>query len=123
MIDAKVANAMTETKSAIRCHLCKATSKESNNSDKMKEQTIDTSSWKCFECLLHIGYKLGIHKWQARGDTDKDIMKQRKSLIQKAFESELHLNIDYPKPEFGSSNDGNTARRFFENCFWEQIKL
>lgn len=126
MIDGKVANAVTDTKSAMRCHLCKATSKEFNNIDKMVELRIERSGLKfglatlhawirSFECLLHIGYKLGIHKWHARGDEDKDIVKERKSLIREAFKSELHLNVDCPKPGFGSSNDGNTARRFFEN--------
>ena len=50
-----------------------------------------------------------------RGEKHQEIIKERKSLIQKAFKSELHLNIDCPKPGFGSSNDCNTARRFFEN--------
>ena len=50
-----------------------------------------------------------------RGEKHQEIIKERKSLIQRAFKSELHLNIDCPKPGFGSSNDGNTARRFFEN--------
>ena len=73
MIDNKVANAVTETKSSMRCHLCKATSKEFNDIKKMKKREIDENSLRfglstlhkwipCFETLLHIGYKLRIHK-------------------------------------------------------------
>ena len=42
-------------------------------------------------------------------------MKENKAKIQERFKKELHLNVDQPKVGFGSSNDGNTARRFFEN--------
>lgn len=40
-------------------------------------------------------------------------MKDRKTKIQDDFRKRLGLLIDVPKPGFGSSNDGNTARRFF----------
>lgn len=39
----------------------------------------------------------------------------RKRIIQKRFRSKLGLNIDRPKPGYGSTNDGNTTWRFFEN--------
>lgn len=42
-------------------------------------------------------------------------MKDRKKNIQDDFRKRLGLLIDVPKPGFGSSNDGNTARRFFKN--------
>ncbi|XP_071580634.1 uncharacterized protein [Temnothorax nylanderi] len=32
-----------------------------------------------------------------------------------SFKKELGLIVDKPKPGYGSTNDGNTARRFFEN--------
>lgn len=43
------------------------------------------------------------------------MMEKRKKEIQDKFLKEMALRIDFPKPGFGSSNDGNTARRFFEN--------
>lgn len=43
-------------------------------------------------------------------------VEERKLNIQKLFKSELGLIVDVPKPGFGSSNDGNTARRFFRNA-------
>lgn len=43
------------------------------------------------------------------------IMKNRKIKIQNEFRERLGLLVDFPKQGFGSSNDGNTARRFFKN--------
>jgi hypothetical protein len=42
-------------------------------------------------------------------------LKQKKLKIQNEFRSRLGLLVDMPKQGFGSSNDGNTARRFFKN--------
>ncbi|XP_076660390.1 uncharacterized protein LOC143363727 [Halictus rubicundus] len=68
-----------------------------------------------FECCLHVSYRLDIKKWQMRTKKDKEIMENRKAIIQKGFRSQLGLVVDCPKPGYGSSNDGNTARRFFHN--------
>lgn len=43
-------------------------------------------------------------------------MKTRKEDIQTQFKTKLGLIVDRPKPGYGSSNDGNTARGFFENA-------
>ncbi|EFN61162.1 hypothetical protein EAG_09608, partial [Camponotus floridanus] len=88
MIDNKVCNA-TDTKSTLRCYLCGATSKDFN--------------------------KLKIKKWQARTEEEKKIMEDCKRIIQKGFRLQLGLIVDRLKPGYGSTNDGNTARRFFEN--------
>lgn len=42
-------------------------------------------------------------------------LKERKIQIQNAFREKLGLIVDIPKPGFGTSNDGNTARRFFKH--------
>lgn len=68
-----------------------------------------------FECCLHLSYKLGIEKWQARKEDVKKVIEERKRVIQKGFSSQLGLVVDRPKPRYGSTNDGNTARRFFEH--------
>lgn len=34
----------------------------------------------------------------------------------KKFKSELTLNVDKPKPGFGSTNDGNIVRNIFKNA-------
>jgi hypothetical protein len=40
---------------------------------------------------------------------------ESKKRIQKDFKSKLGLLVDIPKCGYGTSNDENTARRFFEN--------
>jgi len=110
------------TKSFLRCHLCNATSKDFNNIDLIINKEVNASNmrfgisslhaWiRFFECFLHIGYKLGIGKWQARIEDEKKIIADRKKAIQKRFKDMLGLNVDFPKQRFGSTNDGNTARR------------
>lgn len=125
MIDNKVCNALTETTSAMRCYLCRSTSKDFNDIDKILKQPIIEDHLKfglstlhcwirCFEFLLHLSYKLGICKWQARTEEEKKSVNGRKEHIQIGFKKSLGLNVDKPKAGSGTTNDGNTARRFFE---------
>lgn len=127
MIDGKVCNAVTGTTSAQRCFLCKATSKQFNDIDNIIKMDITTDNlrfgistlhaWiRFFECCLHLSYKLPSEKWQARQEEVKRNVKMRKEEIQTQFKIKLGLIVDRPKPGYGSSNDGNTARRFFENA-------
>ena len=82
MIDGKVVNSITGTKSTMRCYLCSATSKDFNNIDAMIKREVDVSNlrfgisslhaWiRFFEFFLHLGYKLGNKKWQARSEEEK----------------------------------------------------
>lgn len=125
MLDGKVANILSETKSSSKCYICKATPKEMNTT-KVYERIPDTDQYRfglstlhCwirfFECLLHISYRLPFKKWQVKGDDLKEIYEKNKKRIQESFKSRLSLTVDKPKPGFGSSNDGNTARTFFAN--------
>lgn len=125
MVDGKVCNALTDTSSAQKCFICGATPKLMN--DESREYTVNADNlvfglstlhaWiRCFECLLHISYRLDIKKWQARSESDKASVKQRSEDIKKRFKTEMGLIVDKPKPGSGNTNDGNTARRFFE-CF------
>lgn len=68
---------------------------------------------RCFECLLHISYKLDIKKWEARSKEEKTSVKLRSEEIKRKFKIDMGLIVDKPKPGFGFTNDGNTARRFF----------
>lgn len=127
MIDGKLCNAVTENTSTQRCYLCNLTSKDFNNIDKVLKQKVTDESryqfglsslhaWiRFFECLLHLSYKMDIKEWQARGTENKEKVANTKMKIQDLFFKELGLVVDRPKPGFGSTNDGNTARRFFEN--------
>lgn len=67
------------------------------------------------ECILHIAYRLDIKKWRVTAENEKQLMKNAKQRIQKEFREQSGLLIDYPKQGSGTSNDGNTARRFFRD--------
>lgn len=66
------------------------------------------------EFITHIAYNLEFKKIQARG-TDKDTKKITKKKNQSQLKAELSILIDAVKSGSGTSNDGNTARKFFAN--------
>lgn len=126
MVDGKVCNSLTDTKSSMRCYLCKATSKIFNDIEKIISLPLDEEhlefglsplhAWiRFFECCLHLSYKLDIKKWKVSENDEKIKVEERKLEVQKKFRDHLGLIVDQPKQNYGSSNDGNTARRFFEN--------
>lgn len=125
VVDSKICNSITNTSSSMRCYLCQATSKEFNDIDKILQKPINEDhfefeisllqAWiRFFECCLHLSYKLEIKKWQGRKE-DKETVERRKKCIQQQFRDRLGLIVDQPKQGYGSSNYGNTARRFSEN--------
>lgn len=128
MIDGKIRNVVTVTKSNMRCYLCKATSKQFNNLKEILALPVEEENLRfglailhaCIhfmEYFLHLAYKLETKNWQARSKEDKNRVEVRKKEIQQKFKREMGLIIDTPKVGgFGNSNDGNTARRFFSNC-------
>lgn len=127
MIDGKIRNALTENKSTQKCYVCLHGQKDFNNIDLMLAVKCDPRMYqfslpvlhsriRCFEYLLHLAYKLPVKLWQVRNQDDKSLVAKNKKRIQQEFKLELGLIIDQPKPGYGSSNDGNTARRFFENA-------
>ena len=70
-----------------------------------------------FECLLHISYRLPFKKWQARGEENQQILREEKLRVQTEFKNIMGLVVDRPKEGgSGTSNDGNTARRAFQNA-------
>lgn len=126
MIDQKVCNAVSSTTSAQRSYLCGETLKEFNKIDEMLSKDIVVENIRFglstlhalirfFECYLHIPYKLGIGKLKVSTDKEMENVNTRKSEIQETFRKQFGLIVDSPKPGFGSTNDGNTARRFFAN--------
>lgn len=125
MFDGSVANVLSVTNATSRCIVCKATPKEMNLDTVLSKSPIENnyrfglSSLHCwirfFECLLHIAYRLSFQTWQAKGEEHKIILEDTKRKIQTSFKSRMGLIVDKPKPGYGSTNDGNTARRFFNN--------
>lgn len=120
MTDGKVCNALTVIRSTQKCYICGATpstmNEESRNFPGNEERfgfgLSTLHAWiRTFECMLHISYRLDLTKWQVKGENDKAIVKQRSNVIQKEFKSRMGLIVDKPKPGYGNSNDGNTARR------------
>lgn len=126
MVDNKVCNSITHTTSAMRCYICNAKPTEMNdleivhsktcNSDNFSFGISSLHAWiRCFQCLLHISYNMPFKKWTASTPELKKIQCERKQHIQKQFKDKLGLLVDFVKQGWGSSNDGNTARRFFKN--------
>lgn len=125
MIDGKVCNSLTDTSSQV-CYICGVSPKNMNDLENVTKRApkVDTYSFglstlhtwiRFFECLIHISYRLDLKKWQVRGAEEKQILLNRKQHVINRFRNETGLVVDQPKQGFGSSNDGNTARRFFEN--------
>lgn len=126
MVDGKVAQVLSETSSGAVCTICGARPTEMNNLEKVQNKPIDENAYQyglstlhCWirfmELILHVSYNLGFEKWSATTKENKDLKKQKKAYVQRRFREELGLNIDKPKQGTGNSNDGNTARRFFQN--------
>lgn len=69
-----------------------------------------------FEYCLHLSYRVDLKVWQIKGDKLKVAFHNRKKRIQAILWERLGLIVDRPKPGgSGTTNDGNTARRAFEN--------
>lgn len=125
MIDAKICTYLSEARSNASCYLCLAKPTEMNRLDAVASKTMSSGVYEfglsslharinTMECLLHISYRLDFKKWAAREDEHKALLKARKQFIQDKFKDELNLLIDIVKQGSGTTNDGNTARRFFE---------
>lgn len=123
MIDGKVFSVITQSSNQT-CGICGATPKNMNNLEDIYKRTPNKEylkfgvsslhAWiRSLEALLHISYRIPIQKWQVKDKTDKQIVQHRKEEVRSRLRSEMGLLIDIPKPGFGTTNDGNTARRFF----------
>jgi hypothetical protein len=127
MIDGKVANAICNNSSSQVCNICGAKPTEMNDLSKVSCRIVSKfgvtlglsplHAWiRSFELIIHIGYRIDIKKWQVRDASNKKLFSERKKMIQKAFKEKLGLIVDQPKAGgSGTSNDGNTARRAFNN--------
>lgn len=125
MIDGKVCNALTEQKSSTSCNICKATPNQMNDLETVKKLTINEEHYqfglstlhcriRFMECVLHIAYNLDFKKSIAKG-ADKDTKEQKKRNVQDELRTNLGIIVDVVRQGHGSTNDGNTARRFFDN--------
>lgn len=125
MIDSSITNILLDTNATAKCYICETMPKEMNKDDitnkpvKQENFRFEISPLHCwirsFECLLHIAYRLLLKIWQVRGTANKEIFENNKRRIQEKFKNKMGLIVDKPKSGFRSTNDGNTARRFFSN--------
>ena len=85
------------------------------NQETLKFGISPLHAWlRCFECILHIGYRLNVKKWRVVNEIDKTSVANNKKRMQKMFRTKMSLIVDYPKPGgSGNTNDGNTARKVF----------
>ncbi|KAL4718078.1 hypothetical protein ACJJTC_019477 [Scirpophaga incertulas] len=126
MVDAKICTYLSEAKSNAACYICLAKRTEMNDLKQvgLKKNSADMLAFglsslhahiNIMECLLHISYRLDLKKWSVRGKAEQELKDAKKKIIQDRFRSELGLLLDVVKQGHGTTNDGNTARRFFEN--------
>jgi len=91
VIDGKVLNALTNTKSFQACPICNATPKDflMNKNfkyfqfvpilDNLKHGVSPLHSWiRFFEFVLHTGYKISVRKWRITSPEDKILVSERK---------------------------------------------
>lgn len=125
MVDGKTANVFAGQKCTSSCNVCPAKSKDMNNIRLLKSLTANSEMYKfglstlhcwirAMEFMLHIAYNMQFKKSQARGE-DKLIKLAAKKRIQNELKSELGILVDFVRQGVGTTNDGNTARRFFSN--------
>lgn len=125
MIDGKVASIITDTSAASVCNICLAKPSEMNNLSQIYSRPVREDIYKyglsslhmwirCMECVLHISYNMDFQMWSARGP-NKELKAAKKQLTQDEFKHQMGILVDFVKQGYGTSNDGNTARRFFSN--------
>lgn len=126
MVDGKTISAYTG-KSAQTCSICGATPKIMNDLPSLFNRPKDTAQYdfgvsslhsyiRCLEMFLNISYRLKICKWRIykKDSNDLEIFEITKSTVQTQLREKTGLLVDVVKQGFGTSNDGNTATRFFE---------
>lgn len=127
MIDGKVAQVITNTSSTSSCIICKA--KPSQLNDINRPAVLDQEAlslgisplharMRIMEHILHTAYDIS---FGSMGETVRNSevnhgkREEEKKRIQEEFKTKMGLLIDMPKQSYGNTNDGNTARTFFEN--------
>lgn len=127
MVDGKVCNSLTNTNATMKCFICGALPINMNNIENVAQRSMNEEAFsfgisplhariRFYECLLHVAYRLDLKKLQVRGDKSKALVTSRKRSIQDQFRSQLGLLVDFSKQDEGNTNDGNSARKFFNNA-------
>lgn len=125
MIDGKVAQIVTGTTSSSNCVVCGARPTQMNDLTAVMVSPANEDAlqlgmsplhvrMKCMEYLLHLAYNLPFKAWRTDKFTQQ-IKEETKMSIQNEFRERTGLLVDFVKQGSGTSNTGNTARRFFED--------
>lgn len=131
MIDGKVANAVTDTLSTWKCNICGKNSSAFHGASDDSPINKDALKFglsplhariRFMEYCLHLAYDikyrqtLGNENKSVRNNKEMNNMRlEEKKRIQDEFKKEFGLIIDQVMFGYGSSNTGNTARRFFDD--------
>ncbi|XP_023313389.1 uncharacterized protein LOC111693276 [Trichogramma pretiosum] len=126
MVDGKVLCALTKTSSQ-SCWVCEATPSQFKDIDAVLRRPVKEESLKYgfpvlhakirfMECVLHVAYRLVFKEphWRVE-QKNQGIMNEHKKYIQDGLFGTLNVKVDHPTPGSGNTNNGNTARKFFEN--------
>ncbi|BES91384.1 Hypothetical protein NTJ_04193 [Nesidiocoris tenuis] len=125
MIDGKVAQVVTNTSSASNCILCGAKPSQLNDMSRygcpiLKEEALLLgmstlhARIKFMEYILHLSYNMQFEAWRTTPAT-RPIKEEKKKHVQDEFLKRMGLYVDMVKQGTGTTNDGNTSRRFFSN--------
>lgn len=129
MIDGKILNIITGTRSMQVCAICKATPTMFNKLENWTNGVFQPDpatlqfgvsplhSWIRFlECCLSISYRLDFKVWQVKGPVQQQLKKKRQDAVKKALEEQMGLLVDCVRAGgAGTSNNRNTARRAFSD--------
>jgi len=125
IIEGKVLSAVLGVSSAQVCPICLAKPSSFNTlsnsffflENRLKYGINPLHAWiRCLEFCLHLSYRVGIEKWQARGPVLKVAVETRKRKIQKDWIKKMGLRVDFRKTNgSGPSYDENTARCAFSD--------
>lgn len=123
MIDGKVCNAIVGNRRTSTCYVCGSTTEYLNMVPaKPKEQWHlrygigNLHLWiNSLNFFLQIAYRIDIASAEDTHVKNKAVIKVRKAEIQTELKKVLGITVDKPMFNYGSSNDGNTAKKFFKN--------
>lgn len=125
MMDTKIAQAATGCKASSVCYICNASPKEMNNLESVVKKSCNQDAVKLgisplhariktMEFILHIGYNLTFKRWSTNAET-KPLKEENKKRIQTELRQRLGIRVDHVQQGLGTTNTGNTSRKFFQN--------
>lgn len=122
MIDGKVVNA--KNKSSMTCYICNGKPTEMNQLENIYKKNVCKDYYKYGMSILYTRIPLNAFctlrtiYLSNPGMSSKVCLlkiKKRKRKDSKRIQREMGFNVDIVRQGAGTSNDGNTVRKFFEN--------